>query len=104
MAAWLAYRVGVSYRTGAELARVGSALESMPAMGGAFEDGSLSFDRVAALTKLATPATDKALAAEAVGWVGCPMPGRRPPCPPGDRQGVGRWPRPAVAALAVGPR
>jgi len=68
MAAWLALRLGVSHRTGSEWARAGEALGSLPALGQAFEDGLLSFDQVAPLSRMATPETDEALAEEAMGW------------------------------------
>ena len=68
MAAWLAYRLGVSHRTGAEWSRVGSALGGLPAHGQAFEDGLLSFDQLSPLSRLATPETDEARAEEAMGW------------------------------------
>ncbi len=68
MGAWLAYRLGVSHRTGAEWAKTGAALESLPAIAERFESGALSLDQLAPLTRLATPETDKGLAEEAVGW------------------------------------
>ncbi len=64
MGAWLTYRLGVSQRTGSEWARVGTALESLPALAEAFGEGRLSFDQVAPLTRLG----DDSLAEEAVGW------------------------------------
>ncbi len=68
MGAWLAYRLGVANRAGAEWARVGTALESLPALAGALEEGLLSLDQVAPLTTLATPENEEALADEAIGW------------------------------------
>ncbi len=68
MAAWLAYRLGVAHRTGADWARTAAALEGLPALAGAFEEGRLSLDQVVPLTRLATPETDEALAEEAIGW------------------------------------
>ena len=68
MAAWLAYRLGVSHRTGSEWGRTASALEDLPALADAFGEGRLSADQVVPLTKVATAETDEVLAAEAVGW------------------------------------
>ncbi len=68
MGAWLAYRLGVSYRTGAEWARVGTKLMGLPALAEAFEEGALSFDQIAPLTRLASLETDEALTQEAIGW------------------------------------
>ncbi len=68
MGAWLAYRLGVSQRTGAAWASVGAALETLPALAEAFSEGWLSFDQVAPLASLATPETDEELADDAQGW------------------------------------
>ena len=59
MAAWVAHRLGVSYRTAAGWARVGGALASLPGLDAALGGGALSFDQVAPLTKAATPMTDE---------------------------------------------
>jgi len=69
MAAWLAHRLGVSYRTAAAWTRVGVALESLPALGAALGHGALAFDQVAPLTKVATPELDGPLADEAQDWL-----------------------------------
>ena len=68
MAAWLAYRLGVSHRTGADWARTATALESLPALAGAFGEGRLSHDQVSPLAQVATADTDETLASEAPGW------------------------------------
>ncbi|MGH9224695.1 MAG: DUF222 domain-containing protein [Acidimicrobiales bacterium] len=68
MGAWLAYRLAVSRRTGAEWARVATALEGLPALAAAFGDARLSFDQVSPLTKVATAGTEADLAEEAAGW------------------------------------
>ena len=68
MGAWLAYRLGVSHRTGSEWAKTGAALEGLPALAGAFEEGSLSLDQAAPLSRLATPETEEALVEAAIGW------------------------------------
>jgi Domain of unknown function (DUF222)/HNH endonuclease len=54
-AQWLAVNVGVSGWTGAEMVRVGHALEGLPAIREAFAAGRLSFDKVRAITRVATP-------------------------------------------------
>ncbi len=68
MAAWLAWRVGVTQRTGAQWSRVGGALEELPALAEAFASGRLSADQVTPLTRVATADTDAALAEEATEW------------------------------------
>src|SRR5947208_8498807 len=68
MAPWLAYRLGVSHRTGADWARTARALESLPALSSAFGEGRLSHDQVSPLAQVATADTDEALASEAPGW------------------------------------
>src|SRR5439155_4233488 len=40
MAAWLAYRLGVSHRTGSDWARTARALESLPALAGGLRGGA----------------------------------------------------------------
>lgn len=68
MGAWIARRSGVSGRTGAEQARVATALEELPAISDALGTGSLSFDQVKAVTWFASPATDQEIAACAPMW------------------------------------
>jgi hypothetical protein len=68
MAAWLAARLGVSHRTGAEWTRVGRALQQLPALGSALAESRLSWDQLSPLTRVATAETDEALAEEAAGW------------------------------------
>lgn len=52
---WLSIAIGVDLRTGSELVRVGHALEALPAIAAAFTEGRLSFDKVRAVTRVATP-------------------------------------------------
>ena len=68
MASWLAFRLGVSHRSGAEWARLASSLETLPALGRAFGEGRLSADQVTPLASVATAETDETMAAEATGW------------------------------------
>lgn len=55
---WLSINTGVDVRTGSELIRVGHALKRLPRIAGAFAAGRLSFDKVRALTRVATPEDD----------------------------------------------
>lgn len=52
---WLAINAGFNLRTGSELVRVGHALDALPQIRAAFADGRLSFDKVRAVTYVATP-------------------------------------------------
>jgi hypothetical protein len=56
---WLSINIGVDLYTGGEMVRAGHALETLPLLGAAFEDGRLSFDKIRAVTKVATPADDE---------------------------------------------
>jgi hypothetical protein len=67
MAQWLVARLGVSARTAAEWVRVANRLEELPAISGVVEEGGLSWDQLAPLTRLADRETDEALAAQAPG-------------------------------------
>jgi Domain of unknown function (DUF222)/HNH endonuclease len=60
-ASWLAFRCGISRREAHEYVRVTEALEELPAIGGAFRRGELSFTKVRGLTRVATPASEEAL-------------------------------------------
>ena len=57
---WLALHTGVAVYTGAEMVRVGHALEGLPLVRAAFSAGRLSFDKVRAATTIAT-AEDEAI-------------------------------------------
>lgn len=52
---WLTISAGFDLRTSSELVRVGHALEQLPAIAEAFEQGRLSFDKVRAVTRVAVP-------------------------------------------------
>jgi hypothetical protein len=58
MAAWLAMRLGMGWSASAELARVATSLDELPAVAGVVAGGALCWDQVAAVTRLATPETD----------------------------------------------
>ncbi len=56
---WLSVNIGVDIWTGGEMVRVGHALERLPALRAAFADGRLSFDKMRAVTRVATPEDDE---------------------------------------------
>ncbi len=56
---WLSINIGVDLYTGGEMVRAGHALESLPLLRAAFEDGRLSFDKIRAVTRVATPVDDE---------------------------------------------
>jgi len=55
MESWVAQRLGVAWRTGAELVRAARALEERPALAEAFASGALSWDKLRALVQITTP-------------------------------------------------
>ena len=58
---WLAFRCGLSTREAHEFVRVAGALHELPAIRGAFARGQLSFSKVRALTRVATPPSEEGL-------------------------------------------
>lgn len=58
---WLNWRVGLSLRTARDHLRVAHALRSLPAITAAFAAGRISYSKVRALTRIATPATEDGL-------------------------------------------
>ena len=52
---WLSVNIGVDVWTGGEMVRAGHALELLPGLRAAFADGRLSFDKIRAVTRVATP-------------------------------------------------
>jgi Domain of unknown function (DUF222) len=56
---WLSINIGVNVATGAEIVRAGHALEQLPVIRAAFAEGRLSFDKIRAVTRVATPADDE---------------------------------------------
>ena len=62
-AAWLAWRVGLDIGAARERVRVARALEDLPRLAEALAHGELSYARVRALTRVATPATEERLLA-----------------------------------------
>jgi 5-methylcytosine-specific restriction endonuclease McrA len=61
-AAWLAWKCQVAPGTAREQVRVARALRELPALAGEFAAGRMSYAKVRALTRIATPATDAELA------------------------------------------
>jgi hypothetical protein len=64
MVDWLCYRFDLAVHTAREYLRVGRALEFLPALGDAFEEGYISWDKLRAVIPFATPDEDASLARE----------------------------------------
>src|SRR6266536_2271187 len=60
-AAWLSWRVGLDLRAARERVRVARALGSLPRLAQALSRGELSYAKVRALTRVATPETEARL-------------------------------------------
>jgi hypothetical protein len=58
---WLGWKLGFGHSTACEKVRVARALEGLPVMRAAFSRGELSYCKVRALTRVATPATEAEL-------------------------------------------
>lgn len=58
---WLSWRCGLSAGVGREHIRVGRALSQLPAVRDAFAGGELSYSKVRAITRIATPAIEASL-------------------------------------------
>jgi hypothetical protein len=58
---WLAWRIGLDPTTAREKVRVARALGTLPAIDGALKVGKLSYAKVRALTRIATPASEATL-------------------------------------------
>lgn len=61
MAKWLAWHCHMSESTAREHVRIASALGSFPVISAAFGSGELSFSKVRAITRVATPAIESSL-------------------------------------------
>src|SRR3984893_5733161 len=111
-AAWLGWRVGLDLGAARERVRVARALGTLPRLAEALARGELSYAKVRALTRVATPATEARLLAvgragtaahiERIvrgcdGWTGRPRPGR------GRGRAAGRALRLGAPAAAGGP-
>src|SRR3989442_10825256 len=64
-AAWLAWRVGLDLRAARERVRVARALGTLPRLAEALGRGEISYAKVRAVTRVATPETEKRLLAVA---------------------------------------
>lgn len=60
-AQWLSWKAGVSLHTAREYVRVAGALTDLPLIAAAFAAGTLSYSKVRALTRVATPDTEESL-------------------------------------------
>ena len=60
-AAWLAWRIGIGSKTAREQVRVARALDSLPQLDGLFSRGQISYSKVRAITRVATPETEQDL-------------------------------------------
>lgn len=60
-AQWLSWRVGMSPRTALEQLRVARALTTLPLITAVFAEGRLSYSKVRAITRIATPETEQTL-------------------------------------------
>ena len=58
---WLSWHCGLDMRAARERVRVARALETLPVIADAFGAGALSYSKVRALTRVATPANEHAL-------------------------------------------
>src|SRR5438445_768724 len=110
-AAWLGWRVGLDPGAAREKVRVARALGTLPLLAQALARGELSYAKVRALTRVATPETEARLLA--VGRAGAagrerPPPRARSRCPgravPGGGPRRRRRPGRPGAARPVGPR
>jgi Domain of unknown function (DUF222) len=52
---WLNWKCGIGLNAGREKVRVARALDNLPEINEAFEKGELSFSKVRAMTRIATP-------------------------------------------------
>ena len=58
---WLSWQVGLDLRAAREKVRVARSLEEFPLISAAMAEGRLSYSKVRAITRIATPATEQAL-------------------------------------------
>lgn len=67
---WLSWRVGLDLVTARERVRVARALGKLPAIDAAMAAGKLSYSKVRAISRVATPANDAAFVEVAVAATG----------------------------------
>ncbi len=70
-AAWLSWRVGLDLGAARERVRVARALETLPQLAQALAHGELSYAKVRALTRVATPETEERLLAVGLTGTAC---------------------------------
>ena len=58
---WLSWRTGIDMGAAREKVRVARALPNLPLLSGALQRGEISYAKVRALTRIATPATEARL-------------------------------------------
>ncbi|MEO2106985.1 MAG: DUF222 domain-containing protein [Actinomycetota bacterium] len=58
---WLNWRLGIAMPAARERVRVARALRELPLLAGAFAEGRLSYSKVRAITRVATPTTEETL-------------------------------------------
>src|SRR5438067_7644762 len=68
---WLSYRVGIELGAARERVRVARALGSLPRLAAALAHGELSYAKVRALTRVATPETEERLLAVGKAGTAC---------------------------------
>ncbi len=68
---WLSWRVGIELGAARERVRVARALPSLPRLADALARGELSYAKVRALTRVATPETEERLLAVALAGTAC---------------------------------
>ena len=81
--AWLAWKCQLAPGTAREQVRVARALRELPVIRGEFAAGRMSYAKVRALTRIATPATEQDLAELAGPMTGGPAGPVRPRAPAG---------------------
>jgi hypothetical protein len=72
-AEWLSWRLGLGSCAAREKVRVANALGSLPLIDGALERGELSYSKVRAITRVATPDSEELLLAQARGTTGAEL-------------------------------
>jgi hypothetical protein len=72
-ARWLAFRCGISGREAREYVRVAEALAELPLIRGAFARGELTFTKVRALTRVASPTSERSLLDLAFALTACQL-------------------------------
>ena len=64
---WVSARLAIRHETAGQLVRVATRLEDLPVLSTRFAAGDLSLDQVDAISRMATPETEKGMIEEAIG-------------------------------------